>query len=213
MWDCDEPRTKMMCDKPPIYYCLTAAPPYFRFAMMCALHQRTQVRLLWIGFAFVILCPWSSSSAFQLPLSQLSSTAAGTTTRRPATTTMINQRDRRSFWALAAEPESQSQASSSTTTPTLEEQGVVELATTTTTTAATNNKAPVSAGTFLSQGEIDPANLKVDLSNPQQTRVILYIILSLIPVLFLIPLMLGSRELLPLIFASDDGAVLPPVDL
>jgi hypothetical protein len=128
---------------------------------------------------------------------------------------MINQRHRRSFGALAAEPESQSQASSSAKTPTLEEQGVVELATTTTTTTAAttnNNKAPVSAATFLSQGEIDPTNLKVDLSNPQQTRVILYIILSLIPVLFLIPLMLGSRELLPLIFAGDE-IPLPPVDL
>jgi hypothetical protein len=174
--------------------------------MMWAVHQRTQVRVLLIGLALVTHSPWSSS-AFQLPLPQLSSAAAGTT-RRPVTTTTT----RRSFGALAAEPDSQSKASSFTKTPNLEEQGVVELATTTTTAATgTNNKAPVvSAGTFLSQGEIDPTNLKVDLSNPQQTRVILYIILSLIPVLFLIPLMLGSRELLPLIF---DDAALPPVEL
>lgn len=59
---------------------------------------------------------------------------------------------------------------------------------------------------FLSQGDIDPETLNPDLSDPKQARVILYIILSLIPVLFLIPLMLGTRDLIPL----DD---LPPVQL
>jgi hypothetical protein len=59
---------------------------------------------------------------------------------------------------------------------------------------------------FLSQGEVLPDALDVDLSDPKQTRVIIYIILSLIPVLFLVPLMLGSRDLLPL-------DALPPIDL
>jgi hypothetical protein len=44
------------------------------------------------------------------------------------------------------------------------------------------------------------------LSDPKQARVIVYIVLSLLPVLFLIPFMLGSRDLIPL----DD---LPPVQL
>ena len=63
---------------------------------------------------------------------------------------------------------------------------------------------------FLSQGEIQEETLKVDLSNPKQTRVIIYIILSLLPVLFLIPLMLGSREFLPAIIPMDE---LPPVQM
>jgi len=59
--------------------------------------------------------------------------------------------------------------------------------------------------TFLSQGEIDKETL-ILTDDPKQTRVIIYIILSLIPVLFLIPLMLGSRDLIPL-------DALPPVGL
>ena len=59
---------------------------------------------------------------------------------------------------------------------------------------------------FLSQGGISEDALNPDLSDPKQTRVIIYIILSLIPVLFLIPLMLGSRDLIPL-------DALPPVDM
>ena len=63
---------------------------------------------------------------------------------------------------------------------------------------------------FLSQGEIAEDVLNPDLSDPKQTRVIIYIILSLLPVLFLIPLMLGSREFLPAIIPMED---LPPVQL
>lgn len=59
---------------------------------------------------------------------------------------------------------------------------------------------------FLSQGEIDQEALNPDLSDPKQARVIIYIIISLLPVLFLIPLMLGSRDLIPL----DE---LPPVQM
>ena len=59
---------------------------------------------------------------------------------------------------------------------------------------------------FLSQGEISKDAMDVDLSDPKQTRVMIYIILSLLPVLFLIPLMLGSRDLIPI-----DS--LPPVQL
>jgi hypothetical protein len=67
-----------------------------------------------------------------------------------------------------------------------------------------------SVAPFLSQrSELDPDALKVDVNNAKQARVIIYIVLSLLPVLFLIPFMLGSRELLPLI----DGADLPPVQL
>lgn len=42
--------------------------------------------------------------------------------------------------------------------------------------------------------------------DPKQTRVILYIIISLLPVLFLVPLMLGDREFLPV-------ESLPPVSM
>ena len=59
---------------------------------------------------------------------------------------------------------------------------------------------------FLSQGELAEDVLNPDLSDPKQTRVIIYIIISLIPVLFLVPLMLGSRDLIPL-------DALPPVEL
>mmetsp|Transcript_4576 Transcript_4576/g.4341 ORF Transcript_4576/g.4341 Transcript_4576/m.4341 type:complete len:178 (-) Transcript_4576:57-590(-) len=70
------------------------------------------------------------------------------------------------------------------------DEAVSVLSTTTTNTAV----AP-----FLSQGgELAEGVLSPDLSDPKQTRVILYIILSLIPVLFLVPLMLGSRDLIPL---------------
>jgi hypothetical protein len=57
---------------------------------------------------------------------------------------------------------------------------------------------------FMSQGEI--AKEEMDLSDPKQARVMFYIILSLLPVLFLIPLMLGSRDLIP-------PEMLPPVEL
>ena len=62
-----------------------------------------------------------------------------------------------------------------------------------------------SVAPFLSQGGISDEALNPDLSNPKQTRVILYIIISLVPVLFLIPLMIGSRDLIPL-------DALPPVE-
>jgi hypothetical protein len=87
---------------------------------------------------------------------------------------------------------------------TLSNHGVVELVDEEEETKA----PPVSAAgaPFLSQGEILQESLNPDLSDPKQTRVIIYIIISLIPVLFLIPLMLGSRDLIPL-------EALPPVDL
>mmetsp|Transcript_17331 Transcript_17331/g.47792 ORF Transcript_17331/g.47792 Transcript_17331/m.47792 type:complete len:155 (+) Transcript_17331:1993-2457(+) len=59
---------------------------------------------------------------------------------------------------------------------------------------------------FLSQGEISEEALEMDWSDPKQQRVMFYIILSLLPVLFLIPLMLGSRDLIP-------ADVLPPVEI
>jgi hypothetical protein len=67
---------------------------------------------------------------------------------------------------------------------------------------------PTMAAPFLSQGELsdDPNLLNPDFTDPKQTRVIIYIILTLVPVLFLIPLMIGSRDLIPL-------DALPPVEL
>jgi len=61
---------------------------------------------------------------------------------------------------------------------------------------------------FLSQGEIsdDPNLLSPDGTDAKQNRVIIYIILSLVPVLFLVPLMIGSRDLIPM-------DALPPVPL
>ncbi|KAL3942736.1 MAG: hypothetical protein SGBAC_003111 [Bacillariaceae sp.] len=89
----------------------------------------------------------------------------------------------------------------------LSEDGVVELAdddeVTPETAVAAKEEEKVVAP-FLSQGEISEEAM--DLSDPKQARVMFYIILSLIPVLFLIPLMLGSRDLIP----QD---ILPPVDL
>ena len=61
---------------------------------------------------------------------------------------------------------------------------------------------------FLSQRtELDSDALNLNFDDAKQTRVIIYIVLSLLPVLFLIPFMLGSRDLLPLIESAD----LPPV--
>ena len=84
--------------------------------------------------------------------------------------------------------------------------GVVELADTDDTTKEEATSNAPNNFRFISQGEIDPETLNPDLSDPKQARVIIYIIISLIPVLFLIPLMLGSRELIPL----ED---FPPVQL
>jgi len=78
-----------------------------------------------------------------------------------------------------------------------EDDGIVELADEVT-------EKPVAP--FLSQGEVAEDAMEMDLSDPKQARVILYIILSLIPVLFLIPLMLGSRDLIPL-------DAIPPVQM
>uniref|UniRef100_A0A7S4A8P5 Uncharacterized protein n=1 Tax=Pseudo-nitzschia australis TaxID=44445 RepID=A0A7S4A8P5_9STRA len=70
---------------------------------------------------------------------------------------------------------------------------------------ATDTKA-VATAPFLSQGEISEEAMEMDWNDPKQQRVMFYIILSLLPVLFLIPLMLGSRDLIP-------ADVLPPVEL
>lgn len=85
--------------------------------------------------------------------------------------------------------------------------GVVELSDDAVTTSkATEEKKPKVGGPmFMSQGEILPESLNPDFSDPKQTRVVIYTVLSLLPVLFLIPFML-SRELIPL-------DALPPVDM
>jgi len=66
-------------------------------------------------------------------------------------------------------------------------------------------KVAAAAAPFLSQGEILEESMSFS-NDPKQTRVIGYIVVSLLPVLFLIPLMLGSRDLIPL-------DALPPVEM
>lgn len=73
------------------------------------------------------------------------------------------------------------------------------------TTVASSSEEKVVAP-FLSQGEISKDAMELDWKDPKQARVVFYIILSLLPVLFLIPLMLGSRDLIP----QD---MLPPVEM
>jgi hypothetical protein len=82
-----------------------------------------------------------------------------------------------------------------------EDDGIVELADEGTEESEEKQVAP-----FLSQGEVAEDAMEMDLSDPKQARVIIYIVLSLIPVLFLVPLMLGSRELIPL-------EAIPPVQM
>lgn len=59
---------------------------------------------------------------------------------------------------------------------------------------------------FISQGEeLAEGVLNPDLSDPKQARVIFYTLISLLPVLFLIPFMI-SREFIP-------ADMLPPVEM
>ena len=69
-----------------------------------------------------------------------------------------------------------------------------------------DDETAVSVAPFLSQGEISEEAKTMDWNDPKQSRVMFYIILSLLPVLFFIPLMLGSRELIP-------PDLLPPIEL
>jgi hypothetical protein len=71
---------------------------------------------------------------------------------------------------------------------------------------STTEEKNAAVAPFLSQGEISEEAMEMDWSDPKQARVMFYIILSLLPVLFLIPLMLGSRDLIPV-------ESLPPVEL
>mmetsp|Transcript_25347 Transcript_25347/g.58253 ORF Transcript_25347/g.58253 Transcript_25347/m.58253 type:complete len:147 (-) Transcript_25347:252-692(-) len=86
-----------------------------------------------------------------------------------------------------------------------EEEEVLELMTDDEISAAVTEADKPSGPLFISQGELDPDALNPDLSDAKQTRVLIYTILSILPVLFLIPLML-SRELIPL-------DMMPPVDM
>ena len=90
----------------------------------------------------------------------------------------------------------------STTTDSTMLDGVVELDDSTGSSSIETKSPPgfveQAVAPFFSQGEIDPQTLNPDLTDPKQARVIFYIILSLVPVLFLIPLMIGSRDLIPL---------------
>ena len=83
-----------------------------------------------------------------------------------------------------------------------------EIITTESSSSSSSSDDAAVAAPFLSQGELsdDPNLLNPDFTDPKQTRVIIYIILTLVPVLFLIPLMIGSRDLIPL-------DALPPVEM
>jgi hypothetical protein len=83
----------------------------------------------------------------------------------------------------------------------LQDDGVVELV-----DGDEKPKETAQVAPFFSQGELAEGVLNPDLSDPKQARVIIYMIISLVPVLFLIPLMIGSRDLIPL-------DALPPVEL
>eukprot|EP00591_Stephanopyxis_turris_P001900 CAMPEP_0195522862 /NCGR_PEP_ID=MMETSP0794_2-20130614/21451_1 /TAXON_ID=515487 /ORGANISM="Stephanopyxis turris, Strain CCMP 815" /LENGTH=93 /DNA_ID=CAMNT_0040652721 /DNA_START=179 /DNA_END=460 /DNA_ORIENTATION=+ len=86
-------------------------------------------------------------------------------------------------------------------------EGIVELADDEEDAQSDQNIDSPARAIFISQSnEIAEDVLSPNLSDPKQTRVILYIIISLVPVLFLVPLMLGSRDLIPL-------DTIPPVDL
>ena len=93
--------------------------------------------------------------------------------------------------------------------------GVIELATddeesTESKPSEGDENKEVAPAPFLSQGDISDEAMNLDLKDPKQTRVIIYIILSLLPVLFLIPLML-SREFLPAVMNLGDE--MPPVQI
>ena len=128
----------------------------------------------------LVACP-DSTSSFSIPQAITAPVSAQSLRSRPT----IERRTRQPLFEKKGELED----------------GVVELADAEEIKTKTTLNVP-----FISQGEIDPETLNPDLSDPKQARVIIYIIISLLPVLFLIPLMLGSRELLPL----DD---FPPVPL
>ena len=65
----------------------------------------------------------------------------------------------------------------------------------------------ISEPMFTSQSnQLADGVLKPNLSDPKQTRVILYLIISLVPVIMLIPLMIGSRDFIP-------PDALPPVSM
>ena len=144
--------------------------------------MRSPFVTLFLALAVLLVGPTSSFT----PLSP----------RHPlATVTSPSSPSRRSPGAAAADDD--------------ENSGVVELgdAPEEAATATTQDDIPkaVSGPLFISQGEIDPDTLNPDFSDAKQTRVILYTILSLLPVLFLIPFMLG-RDFIP----TDQ---LPPVEM
>jgi hypothetical protein len=82
--------------------------------------------------------------------------------------------------------------------------GVVELADEEEVEESSTSAETKAVAPFLSQGEVSEEPM--DLSDPKQARVMFYIVLSLLPVLFLVPLMLGSREFIP-------ADILPPVEM
>lgn len=134
------------------------------------------------------------TQAFMTPLSPRSTSAALRLTPHRVTTTT----------ALCAEKKEQEDTASA---------GVVELGDSEeeedelSSPATTEKDLPqaVSGPLFISQGEVDPDTLNPDFSDAKQTRVVIYTMLSLLPVLFLIPFMLG-RDFIPL----DQ---LPPVEM
>ena len=87
------------------------------------------------------------------------------------------------------------------------EPGVIELAEDSSPKQENDAKTPSFAAPFLSQStELADGVLQPDMSDAKQARVIIYLIISLLPVLALIPLMLGSRDFIP-------PDALPPVQM
>jgi len=87
------------------------------------------------------------------------------------------------------------------------ETGVIELAEDSSPKQENDAKTPSFAAPFLSQStELADGVLQPDMSDAKQARVIIYLIISLLPVLALIPLMLGSRDFIP-------PDALPPVQM
>ena len=86
------------------------------------------------------------------------------------------------------------------------DKSVVELITEDSKPARMESTKISNAAPFMSQGEISKEALNPDFSDPRQTRAVIYTVISLLPVLFLIPLMIGSRDFIP-----PDS--LPPVQM
>lgn len=168
------------------------------------LFRSTVVAVALMAVAVVAISATPTSALF-IPLTASSSLARFYTTTNIATS--VSLRQRLGVLDMAAEGNDDSSSSLS--------QGVVELADNDddeeetvpgSSSSSSSSSTTGAVAPFLSQGEISEEAMEMDWKDPKQARVMFYIILSLIPVLFLIPLMLGSRDLIPI-------DALPPVEM